>query len=57
MEVPSDEGRTFASFEKSDVFLAMQNDLLSRPIYSEPTDEENRAEDDLLGRIRLMVGL
>lgn len=52
---PTDEGKLFASFERRDEFVSLQNTLLAFDLTAEPTYEENSAEFDILRRLSLIV--
>lgn len=52
---PTDEGKLFASFERRDEFVSLQNTLLVVDLTTEPTPEENSAEFDVLRRLSLIV--
>lgn len=50
-----DEGKLFASFERRDEFVSLQNTLLAFDLTAEPSREENGAEFDVLRRLSLIV--
>lgn len=50
------EIRLFASFERHDEFLALQNALLAVDLTVEPSRDENSAESELLRKLSLIVG-
>lgn len=52
---PTDEGKLFASFERREEFVSLQNTLLAVDFTAEPTLEENTAESDVLRRLGLIV--
>jgi hypothetical protein len=52
---PTDEGKLFASFERHDEFVSLQNTLLAFDLTTEPTREENGAELDVVRRLSLIV--
>lgn len=55
LDESTDEGKLFASFERRDEFVSLQNTLLAVNLTVEPTVEESRAEFDVLRRLRLIV--
>lgn len=52
---PTDEEKLFASFERRDEFVSLQNALLAFDLTAEPTPQENSAEFDILRRLSLIV--
>ncbi|KAF8133796.1 TBCD protein [Boletus edulis] len=52
---PTNEGMLFASFERRDEFVALQNIILALDLTVEPTREENSAEFDVLRRLSLIL--
>jgi hypothetical protein len=50
-----DEAKLFASFERHDEFVSLQNALLAVDLSVEPTREDSSAEYDLLRRIGMLV--
>lgn len=51
----TDEGKLFASFERHDEFVSLQNTLLAFDLTAEPTREENSVESGVLRRLNLIV--
>ncbi|KIJ17787.1 hypothetical protein PAXINDRAFT_167765 [Paxillus involutus ATCC 200175] len=51
-----DEAKLFASFERHDEFVSLQNALLAVDLSVEPTREDSSAEYDLLPRIGMILG-
>ena len=52
---PTDEGKLFASFERRDEFVSLQNTLLALDLATEPTREENSTESDVLRKLSMIV--
>lgn len=52
---PTPEGKRFATFERRDEFVSLQNTLLAYNLTTEPTREENSTEFDVLRRLSMMV--
>jgi len=52
---PTDEGKLFASFERRDEFVSLQNTLLAFDLTTEPTREEGSTESGVLRRLSLIV--
>ncbi|KIK93339.1 hypothetical protein PAXRUDRAFT_145292 [Paxillus rubicundulus Ve08.2h10] len=51
-----DEAKLFASFERHDEFVSLQNTLLAVDLFVEPTREDSSAEYDLLRRLGMILG-
>lgn len=54
-EPTTDEGKLFASFERRDEFVSLQNTFLAFDLTAEPTREENNTESGVLWRLSLIV--